>query len=110
MAENYVAQQLSAMEYPLYYYHSEGKAELDFMMQGKYCVLPLEVKAGTNTKAKSLQEYCKKYQPPLVFRISQKQMGIKGHICSLPLYALFCLDLQTVTDMVTSMLDKRKIG
>lgn len=92
VAENYVAQQLTAIGFPLYYFQSAGKAEIDFLIEVKHEVIPLEVKAGSNTKAKSLREYCQKYNPSMAVRISQKHIGFENQLLSLPLYALFCLD------------------
>jgi predicted AAA+ superfamily ATPase len=52
--ENYIAQQLvSHFHQPLYYWRSkDGKAELDFLCEGKGRIFPLEVKAGINLRAK----------------------------------------------------------
>lgn len=91
ISENYVAQQLHSYGYELYYYESNGKAELDFMVQIPHGLIPLEVKAGINTKSKSLQVYRQKYQPPLSIRCSLKEIGFQDGLLSLPLYALFVL-------------------
>ena len=44
--ENVVAQELHAHGYPLYYYNSKKKGELDFVVEHAGRVLPIEVKSG----------------------------------------------------------------
>lgn len=44
--ENVVAQELHAHGYPLYYYNSKKKGELDFVIEHVGQVLPIEVKSG----------------------------------------------------------------
>lgn len=44
--ENVVAQELHAHGYPLYYYNSKKKGELDFVIEHAGQVLPIEVKSG----------------------------------------------------------------
>jgi predicted AAA+ superfamily ATPase len=71
MAENFVASELKRMygklkDKDLYYWTAEGsaKAEVDFIIQDdeKY-IIPIEVKAGTAKRARSLTQYCKKFKP-----------------------------------------------
>lgn len=72
LTEQYVQQQLRAecgIE-PLYWRSDSYQAEVDFVFQQELAVVPIEVKAETNTKAKSLLSYCKKYMPKLAFRCS----------------------------------------
>jgi predicted AAA+ superfamily ATPase len=91
IAENFVAMELESLEKPLYYWESEGTAEVDFLLQTKDGVIPIEVKSGTKTKSKSLAVYMKKYNPKYALRISAKNFGYKNKINSVPLYATFCL-------------------
>lgn len=91
MAESYVAEQLTALGYPLHYWASQNTAEVDFVIQqGEYSV-PVEVKSADNVKAKSLKTYIEKYNPPYAIRISTKNFGYENGIKSIPLYAVFCL-------------------
>ena len=46
--ENVVAQELHAHGYPLYYYNSKKKGELDFVIEHAGRALPIEVKSGKN--------------------------------------------------------------
>lgn len=91
LAENYVAEQLCARGYPLYYWESDGKAEIDFVLQTGEHVVPAEVKSADNVKSKSLNIYVQKYSPSYSLRISAKNFGFENGIKSIPLYAVFCI-------------------
>ena len=91
MAESFVAEQLVANGFSLYYWTSGNSAEIDFVVQQDNCAIPVEVKSSINVKAKSLQTYIKKYSPKYSIRISNKNFGNENGIRSIPLYATFCL-------------------
>ena len=92
LAENYVAQALVANGIIPYYWSSAGKAELDFVYQDKQGnIIPLEVKSSGNVRAKSLQHYSTRYNPPWSLRVSTHSFGYANNIKSIPLYALFCV-------------------
>ena len=66
MAENFVCCELKQIyENELYYWTAEGtgRAEVDFVVQDTAYIIPIEVKAGTASRARSLSQYCKKYNP-----------------------------------------------
>lgn len=86
--ENYVAQQLiSYFQMDLHYWTSNGKAEVDFILSDDD-ILPLEAKAGINTKSRSLRTYIDKYSPTIALRTSLKNLNKNGDILNIPLYAL----------------------
>ena len=92
LAENYVMNALVFSGYEPFYWESEGKAEVDFVIQDKAGnILPIEVKSSENVKAKSLKVFCQRFNPPTVYRISTKNFGFEGGIKSIPLYAVFCI-------------------
>lgn len=91
LTENYVANELKMRGYELYYWESEGKAELDFMIQKDTNIIPIEVKSSNNTKSRSLDLYMKMYAPEYSIRISEKNFGFENNIKSVPLYAVFCI-------------------
>lgn len=91
MAESYVAEQLTALGYPLHYWASKNTAEVDFVIQQEEYSIPVEVKSSDNAKAKSLKTYIEKYFPPYAIRIYAKNFGYENGIKSIPLYAVFCL-------------------
>lgn len=90
-AENYVACALRKNGYELFYWESEGTAEVDFLILKGNHVIPVECKAGNHAKAKSLGIYQKKYRPAYSIRISTRNFGWGDHIKSIPLYAVFCI-------------------
>jgi predicted AAA+ superfamily ATPase len=91
LTEHYVANELRVNGYELYYWESNGKAELDFMIQKETDIVPIEVKTSTHTKARSLDLYMKTYNPKYAIRISEKNFGFENNIKSVPLYAVFCI-------------------
>jgi predicted AAA+ superfamily ATPase len=91
MTENYVAQALTANGYDLMYWQSEGKAEVDFVLQVNDAVIPVEVKKGKRNRSKSLGVFIEKYKSPYSIRISKKNFGFENGIKSTPLYAVFCI-------------------
>jgi len=91
MTENYVAQCFKTKNYRLAYWQSEGKAEVDFVLQLDGKVLPIEVKKGRRNRAKSLGVFMEKYNSEYAIRISKKNFGFENNIKSVPLYAVFCI-------------------
>ena len=91
LTEHYVANELRINGYGLYYWESNGKAELDFMIQKDTDIIPIEVKTSTHTKSRSLDLYMKTYNPKYAVRISEKNFGFENNIKSVPLYAVFCI-------------------
>jgi len=91
MTENYVAQCFKAKNYRLAYWQSEGKAEVDFVLQIDGKVVPIEVKKGRRNRAKSLGVFMEKYKSEYAIRVSKKNFGFENNIKSVPLYAVFCI-------------------
>lgn len=87
ITENYVAQTLVASDQKLYYWRSGNIAEVDFLINVNGEIIPVEVKASTNTKSKALNTYIKHYEPSYAIKISGKNFGFSGGIKSVPLYA-----------------------
>lgn len=91
MTENYVNVQLTINGYQTYYWESERGAEIDFVIQRNDRIIPVEVKAADNTKAKSLKVYMETYKPDYAIKISAKNFGYENGIKTVPLYATFCI-------------------
>lgn len=92
IAENYVAEQLLANDISLYYWSKPQVAEIDFLIDTKDGIIPIEVKADDNIKSKSLNYYIAKNNPKYSIRISSKNFGFENNIKSVPLYAVFCIN------------------
>ena len=91
LTENYVAQQLSAIGYPLHYWTRDNRAEIDFVVERQGCVSAIEVKAGENTRSRSLSSLKKSHPGVRLIRLSTKPFGMNEGLRSIPLYAAFCL-------------------
>jgi len=91
MTENFVAQVFVSKGYDLLYWQSDGKAEVDFILQIEDTVIPVEVKKGRRNRSKSLRVFVEKYKSPYSIRISKKNFGFENGIKSVPLYATFCI-------------------
>lgn len=83
--EQFVLQQMAA-KYDMYYWASEADAEVDFVTTMGGSVVPIEVKSGTNVKAKSLKIFRDNYQPKLSLRFSMKPLGYNSGLLNLPIY------------------------
>lgn len=88
LLENYVAQALAHEYENLYYWTSEGKAELDYILQFEDQIYPLEIKSGNSGKKKSLQVYGEKFKPELLLRSSPMNLKHDGKILNCPLYMI----------------------
>lgn len=91
MTENYVCNQLTFNGYTSYYWESERSAEIDFVIQREGQIIPIEVKAADNVKAKSLKVYMEQYKPAYAIKITGKNFGFENNQKSIPLYAAFCI-------------------
>ncbi len=92
IAENSVAAILASKNSELYYWSSEGKAELDFIIQHEVDIYPIEVKSGETSHKKSLLVYADKYKPTLSIRCSPMNLKRDGHILNVPFYLMDNLD------------------
>lgn len=95
LTENYVMMQLSCLGIDSYFYRSKSDAEIDFIIDYDGLIIPIEVKAADNTKAKSLHVYNNRYNPKMAIKTSLKNVGdnMDGntHVYSIPLTCLFRL-------------------
>ncbi|MWP96300.1 ATP-binding protein [Glaesserella parasuis] len=90
LTEQYVLQQLIAnQDNPIFYWATEkGTAEVDFVVQQKQVVIPIEVKAEENLKAKSLKVYVEQFQPEHAFRFSMADYREQDWLVNVPLYGV----------------------
>ena len=97
ITENYVLQELIVQNKVPYFWRSGNTAELDFLFEEDGNVIPVEVKAATNTQAKSFKQFCKKYQNKTGFKLSLKNIAENDcegtNAVSLPLYLLWNISL-----------------
>lgn len=88
--ELYVLQQLVTLpNTPIFYYSAENsQLEIDFLLQRKGKVIPLEVKAEENLRAKSLKIFVDKYSFPEGIRTSMREYREQDWVINVPLYAV----------------------
>ena len=93
MTEQFVLQQLVLLDDIEIHYWSpdDGIAEVDFVIQKSGNVVPIEVKAELNLRAKSLGEFIKRYKPPFVVRTSMSPYSKGENVTDLPLFAISLL-------------------
>ncbi len=93
--ENHIAHTLVEAGYSLYYYQSEGKAEVSFVIQNRMGkIIPIELATKQGSKVKSLSVFMKKYIVTEAFRITENNFSTKKNVRYLPIYAIFCLNEQ----------------
>lgn len=90
LTEQYVCQQLETVEdLGIYYYTNDrGSCEVDFVVDTGERIIPVEVKAEVNLKAKSLKTYREKYAPEVSVRTSMADYKKEDWLVNLPLYAV----------------------
>ena len=90
LTEQYVFQQLRVdAETDVFYWASDvGTAELDFLIQKEDEIIPIEVKAEENLRAKSLRLFCEKYKPETAIRTSMSDYREQDWMINVPLYCI----------------------
>ncbi len=90
LTEQYVCQQLKTCEnLGIYYYTNDrGSCEVDFVIDTGIQVVPVEVKAEVNLRAKSLKMYHEKFAPEISIRTSMADYKKEDWLVNLPLYAV----------------------
>jgi predicted AAA+ superfamily ATPase len=85
--ENLVATQLSLQQDKLYYWRSENEAEVDFVCSKDSKIIPLEVKSGMSSDAKSLRVFAQRYNVDKIYRTSPRNFTSDNDFVNIPLYA-----------------------
>ena len=90
IAEQYVLQQFKTIkDLPVFYWSNEtSRAEIDFVIQIKSDVVPVEVKAERNLQAKSLKVYMEKFKPNYAIRTSMADYKKTNSLIDIPIYAI----------------------
>lgn len=90
LTEQYVLQQLKTLEgiKIFYWTNDKGSAEIDFLVDDGKDVVPIEVKAETNLRAKSLRTYYEKFMPKVSIRTAMANYKKEDRLLNLPLWAI----------------------
>ena len=107
LTEQYVQQQITSElgSHPYYWSAEKAQAEVDFLFDAESEIVPLEVRAELNLRAKSLQSFYRRYRRPLAVRTSMSQYSANTveipatkdsqagsyRLIDLPLYAISLL-------------------
>ncbi len=94
LTEQYVCQQLKTIEdLDIYYYTNDrGSCEVDFIVDTGEGIVPVEVKAEVNLRAKSLKTYREKFSPEVSIRTSMADYKKEEGLVNLPLYGIEEID------------------
>lgn len=95
-AEQFVGQELIAyanfFAHPSLFFWERDKpsslAEVDYVLQIGSNIIPIEVKAGTTGRLKSLAQFLQEKKAPLGIRISQHEFSFHDKILSIPFYLI----------------------
>lgn len=96
LAEQFVGQELMAYGEPyrktkLFFWEREkqgSEAEVDYLIQYKSNIIPIEVKAGKGSRIRSMRQFMEEKKAPLGIRISQNPLSFSNGILSVPLYMI----------------------
>ena len=96
LTEQYVFQQLNGLKgIDTYYWANDhGNSEIDFIIDNGNAIVPIEVKAETNLKAKSLKTYKEMFSPTVSIRASMSDYKKEDWLVNMPLYAISELSSQ----------------
>ena len=84
--ENYVANVLNYLLEESLNYYTFGRNEIDFIIQRKNKIIPIEVKSNKSTNHNSLTKYNANNDNKVSFRFSLNNLSRDGKIINIPLY------------------------
>lgn len=88
LTEQYVLQQLKLKHDPYYWSKPNARQEIDFLLQIGSEIVPIEVKAEENLKAKSLRQFVLDNGTDTAYRTSMSNFREEEWMTNLPLYAV----------------------
>lgn len=96
LAEQFVSQEFLAYSDPhlnqkLYFWESIASgstAEVDFVLSLRHRIVPIEVKAGSTGRLRSLKQFMDKKSLTLGIKISEAPLAFEGSILNVPFYLL----------------------
>lgn len=95
LTEQYVLQQLIPIQNinTYYYTNDRNSCEIDFIVDNGENVIPIEVKAEENLRAKSLKAFSEKFGSQISVRTSMSDFRKEERLTNIPLYAIGNLSL-----------------
>lgn len=86
LTENFVLNMLSLIYDDVPNYFTFDRNEIDFVIQTKNQIIPLEVKSGKSTNNNSLTRYNEKFKPNISLRLSMNNLEKDGNVLNVPLF------------------------
>ena len=86
LTENYIIQTLTSIGLNPYYYTFNNRYEIDFLLQYKNEIIPIEVKSSENINNASLKVYNEKYNPKTRIRFSMRNLAKNDNFINIPLF------------------------
>lgn len=68
------------------YWKSGNQAEIEFVIEYKNKLIPIEVKSAHSVRSRSMSEFRKRNQPPVAIRFSAKNLKFDNGLLNIPLY------------------------
>lgn len=88
LTENFVLNMLNIIYENVPNYFTFDRNEIDFVVQTKNQIIPIEVKSGMSTNNNSLTKYNEKFKPNVSLRFSMNNLAKDGNILNVPLFLL----------------------
>ncbi len=88
VTEQYALQELILHHEPFYFAKANSQLEIDFLLQEKGNVIPIEVKAEENLRARSLRQFVADFSPKDAYRLSMSNYRQEDWMTNIPLYAI----------------------
>lgn len=93
LTEQYVIEQLVGTGNNIYYFSEDNsRCEIDVLYLNGRSIIPVEVKAEENLRAKSLRTYYEKYKPQISVRTSMSDYREQDWMINIPLYRISEID------------------
>lgn len=86
--ENYVLNTLNTIYEEAPNYYTFDRHEIDFVIQNKNKIIPIEVKSNKSTNNISLTRYNEKYKTDLSIRVSMNNLSKNEKILNIPLFLI----------------------
>lgn len=96
LTEQYVLQELLLHHVPYYYAKKNSQLEIDFLIEQSGKVIPIEVKAVENLKARSLRQFVTDNDSEIAYRTSMSNYRQESWLTNIPLYAVELLRISVI--------------
>ena len=87
-SENYVLNTLNMIYENVPNYYTFNRYEIDFVVQTKNQIIPIEVKSNKSTNNTSLTRYNEKYDNKISIRFSMNNLSFDGKILNIPMFLI----------------------